>query len=81
MSVMLRTIKELVVSGEVRDSDHGYDKFAIDGLRNNKAVWGGVEQAALAPPPQTPTHRQGVPRPRQNTATGPLAGFYSPGSG
>jgi hypothetical protein len=46
LSVTLRTIKQLVVLGDVRVSDHGYDELANDGLTAREIV-GGVENGIL----------------------------------
>ena len=46
MSVTLRKIKQLVVSGDVRVSDHGYDVLANDGL-TAREILGGVENGIL----------------------------------
>lgn len=40
MSVTLRTIKQLALSGDVRISDHGYDELANDGLTAREIVSG-----------------------------------------
>ena len=46
MSDTLRKIKQLVVSGDVRVSDHGYDELANDELTAREIV-SGVENGIL----------------------------------
>ncbi len=46
MSSILETIKTLVISGDVRISEHGYDELSNDGLSAREIV-GGLESAIL----------------------------------
>ena len=46
MSDTLKSIKQLVTSGDVRISDHGYDELANDGLTAREII-GGVANGIL----------------------------------
>ena len=54
MRYLLEQIRELVVDGEIRISEHGYDELADDGLSAREAVAGIFEAAIVEGYPNYP---------------------------
>jgi hypothetical protein len=54
MSKTLEQIRQLVLEGKVRISDHGYDELAADGILAREAVQGLAEAALVEDYPDYP---------------------------